>query len=246
MSNSPERPATKILIVADTPANPDLLRDILQPAGYQTFFAISGQKALQIAASMVPDLILLDVTMPDMDGFETCRRIKTQDELRDIPLIFLTTGTDVEDLARGFDAGSVDYITKPIKRPEVLARVATHLQIRVLIKQQQEHLVALERAKKELQELNEIKDKFLSNLGREVGHALGGLSRASEQLRQSAAGRVTRPGVTDGAGKLPAMGARFGLLRGSSDTLAKCVCKARTYGKPREGLGTGGTAETYA
>jgi CheY-like chemotaxis protein len=189
MSNSPERPATKILIVADTPANLDLLRDILQPAGYQTFFAVSGQKALQIAASMVPDLILLDVTMPDMDGFETCRRIKTQDELRDIPLIFLTTGTDVEDLARGFDAGSVDYITKPIKRPEVLARVATHLQIRVLIKQQQEHLVALERAKKELQELNEIKDKFLSNLGREVGHALGGLSRASEQLRQSAAGQ---------------------------------------------------------
>jgi CheY-like chemotaxis protein len=186
MSNSTTHVATKILIVDDNPANLDLLQDILRPAGYQTFFAASGEKALEVAASVVPDLILLDVMMPDMDGFETCRRIKLQDALRDIPLIFITAGTDLKDLVRGFDAGSVDYITKPVKRPEVLTRVATHLQIRVLIKQQQEHLVALERAKRELQELVELKDKFLSNLGREVGQALRDLSAASEQLQKSA------------------------------------------------------------
>ncbi len=158
----------KILIVDDTPANIDLLRDLLMPVGYNIFFATSGAQALKVAQDVLPDLILLDVMMPELDGFETCRQLKEREALCDIPVIFVTARTEVEDLARGFETGAVDYVTKPVKRPEVLARVNTHLQIRGLIKQQQANLEALDQANQELELLNETKDKFLSNLGKEV------------------------------------------------------------------------------
>jgi len=162
---------SKILIVDDTTANLDLLRDMLMPLGYSIFFATSGQRALSIAADVLPDLILLDVMMPEMDGFATCRRLKEQEPLRDIPVIFVTAKTDVEDLVKGFEAGGVDYVTKPVKQPEVHARVKTQLRIRALIKQQQADVAALDRANRELELLNETKDQFLSNLGKEVSAA---------------------------------------------------------------------------
>lgn len=158
----------KILIVDDTPANIDLLRDMLMPVGYSIFFATSGEQALKVAQDVLPDLILLDVMMPGMDGFATCGQLKEQQTLCDIPVIFVTARTEVEDLVRGFESGAVDYVTKPVKRPEVLARVKTHLQLRGLIKQQQANLEALDQANQELELLNETKDKFLSNLGKEV------------------------------------------------------------------------------
>jgi len=172
MSDPTEASQEKLLIVDDKTANLDLLREMLAPLGHQIFFATSGAKALSIAPSILPDLVLLDVMMPEMDGFETCRRFKSDQDLREIPVIFVTAKTDVEDLARGFAAGAVDYITKPVKQPEVHARVANHLRIVGLIRQQREHLAALERARGELQELNDAKDKFLSNLGREASAAL--------------------------------------------------------------------------
>jgi CheY-like chemotaxis protein len=151
---------------------------MLGPLNHQIFFATSGSKALSIAASMVPDLVLLDVMMPEMDGFETCRRFKQDQALSDIPIIFVTAKTDVEDLAKGFAAGAVDYITKPVKQPEVHARVTTHLRIVALIRKQREHLAALEQARAELQELNDAKDKFLSNLGREASASLARIADA--------------------------------------------------------------------
>jgi len=178
--NDPIDPkSAKILLVDDTTANLDLLRDILTPAGYSIYFATSGQKALSIAADVLPDLILLDVMMPEMDGFTTCRRLKEQDALRDVPVIFVTAKTDVEDLVKGFEAGGVDYVTKPVKYPEVHARVRTHLQIKALIVQQRAHLAALDRANQELALLNETKDKFLSNLGKEVSAAAAKLGAAA-------------------------------------------------------------------
>jgi len=176
----------KILIVDDKPANLDLLREMLAPLGHQIFFATSGAKALEIAASALPDLVLLDVMMPAMDGFETCRRILQDEALRAIPVIFVTARTDVEDLARGFETGAVDYITKPLKQPEVHARVSTHLRIQGLIARQREHLAALEQARSELEALNEAKDKFLSNLGREVSASLALINDSSVSLRESA------------------------------------------------------------
>ncbi|MGB5426866.1 MAG: response regulator, partial [Gammaproteobacteria bacterium] len=94
----------KLLIVDDKAANLDLLREMLAPLGHQIFFATSGAKALEIATSALPDLVLLDVMMPEMDGFETCHRFKQDAALREIPIIFVTARTDVEDLARGFAA----------------------------------------------------------------------------------------------------------------------------------------------
>mgnify|MGYP001817641562 FL=1 len=176
----------KILIVDDKAANLDLLREMLTPLGHQIFFATSGVKALEVAVSVRPDLVLLDVMMPEMDGFETCQRFKQEETLFEIPIIFVTAKTDVEDLARGFSAGGVDYITKPIKQPEVLARVTTHLRIQGLIAQQREHLAALEQARIELESLNDAKDKFLSNLGREVSTALAQIADTSTTIRESA------------------------------------------------------------
>jgi CheY-like chemotaxis protein len=175
----------KLLIVDDKPANLDLLREMLAPLGHLIFFATSGAKALEIATSTQPDMVLLDVMMPGMDGFETCQRFKQDDTLSEIPVIFVTARTDVEDLARGFAAGAVDYITKPVKQPEVHARVATHLQIQGLIAQQREHLAALEQARGELEALNDAKDKFLSNLGREVSTSLAQIAETSNTIRES-------------------------------------------------------------
>jgi len=176
----------KLLIVDDKSANLDLLREMLTPLDHQIFFATSGEKALEIAASVEPDLVLLDVMMPEMDGFETCRRFKQHELLKEIPIIFVTARTDVEDLAQGFDAGAVDYITKPVKQLEVHARVVTHLRIQNLIAQQREHLSALEQARGELESLNDTKDKFLSNLGREVSTSLAQIADTSASIRESA------------------------------------------------------------
>jgi CheY-like chemotaxis protein len=186
MSDDAESTPSKLLIVDDKAANLDLLREMLAPLGHHIFFATSGAKALEIATSAQPDLVLLDVMMPEMDGFETCHRFKQDAALREIPIIFVTARTDVEDLARGFTAGAVDYITKPVKQPEVHARIATHLQIQGLIAQQREHLAALEQARAELQALNDAKDKFLSNLGREVSTSLAQIAETSTNLRESA------------------------------------------------------------
>lgn len=195
MPNAAEPTPAKLLIVDDKTANLDLLREMLAPLGHQIFFATSGAKALGIAASVLPDLVLLDVMMPEMDGFETCRRFRQDQALGEIPIVFVTARTDVEDLARGFAAGAVDYVTKPVKQPEVHARVATHLRIQGLIRQQRQHLAALERARGELQELNDTKDKFLSNLGREVSASLAQIADTSAAPRGSAG----TPGVP-GAG----------------------------------------------
>jgi DNA-binding response OmpR family regulator len=173
----------KVLIVDDTPANLDLLRDILGPMGAQIFFATSGAMALEIAGSAKPDLILMDIMMPGIDGLETCRRLKATSDLQTIPVIFVTAKTEVEDLARGFEAGGVDYITKPVKQPEVQARVGAHLRIQGLIRQQRENLKALDRARKDLQELNATKDRFLSSIGRALMDSLREISSASQSLK---------------------------------------------------------------
>ena len=124
-TNHPE-PAT-ILVVDDTPANLSLMTGLLRD-DYKVKAAIDGEKALRIAqASPPPDLILLDIMMPGMDGYEVCRRLKADPATRDIPVIFLTAKSGVEDEKMGLDLGAVDYITKPISPPIVMARVRNHL-----------------------------------------------------------------------------------------------------------------------
>ena len=116
-----------VLVVDDTPDNITLLAGIL--SNYNVKAATSGEKALNIAFSSPPDIILLDIMMPVMDGYEICSRLKADLRTRDIPVIFITAMDDVSDEARGFELGAVDYITKPISPPIVLARVKTQLQL---------------------------------------------------------------------------------------------------------------------
>jgi len=117
----------RILIVEDAVQNIQTLSAILKEQGYQISVATTGQQALGVLARVRPDLILLDVMMPEMDGFETCRRIKESTEWRDLPIIFLTAKTETADLVRGFELGAVDYVGKPFNAHELLARVHTHL-----------------------------------------------------------------------------------------------------------------------
>jgi DNA-binding response OmpR family regulator len=116
-----------ILIVDDTPDNLALLSDALDEAGYMVLVALDGNSALNRIQRRRPDLILLDALMPGLDGFETCRRIKAQPETANIPVLFMTALTDSEHVVKGFEAGAIDYVTKPIQCNEVLARVASHL-----------------------------------------------------------------------------------------------------------------------
>lgn len=128
----------EILIVDDTPANLRLLSETLLSAGYRPRAAASGAHALESVRLSPPDLILLDIKMPEMNGFEVCEQLKTNERTRDIPVIFISALDEIEDKLRGFRAGGVDYITKPFQTEEVLARVETHFKLRLLQRQLQE------------------------------------------------------------------------------------------------------------
>ena len=123
--------ANDILIVDDEIPNLQLLTQVLSDAGYQALRSIKRpQLAIESALAQPPSLILLDVRMPEMDGFEVCRRLKQEEPTRDIPIIFVSALQDVQDRVRGFEAGGVDFISKPFQEAEVLARVRTHLALR--------------------------------------------------------------------------------------------------------------------
>ncbi len=117
-----------VLIVDDVPDNLSLLHDALDDAGYTVLVATNGEAALQRALQAVPDVILLDAIMPGMDGFEVARRLKAQQETAHIPVIFMTGLSETEHVVAAFEAGGVDYVVKPIRPREVLARIASHIQ----------------------------------------------------------------------------------------------------------------------
>ncbi|MEG3897105.1 MULTISPECIES: response regulator [unclassified Microcoleus] len=123
-----------ILVVDDTPANLEVVCETLSDAGYEVATAISGDRALKRVQTHPPDLILLDVQMPGIDGFETCQRLKADSTTASIPIIFMTAVSDADSKEKGFVLGAVDYITKPFQEKEMLARVKTHLQLRQLTK----------------------------------------------------------------------------------------------------------------
>ncbi len=117
-----------ILVVDDSAENIDILSELLE--GYNVLSAIDGPAALQMLFRETVDILLLDVTMPDMDGFEICQKIKAQNGLKQIPVILVTARTETDDIVHGFDVGGVDYITKPFKTPELLARIRTHIELK--------------------------------------------------------------------------------------------------------------------
>ncbi|MFA6014801.1 MAG: EAL domain-containing protein [Gallionellaceae bacterium] len=134
-----------ILLVDDSPVNLGVVVEGLERHGFDVLVAVDGEEALERVEVASPDLILLDVMMPGIDGFEVCRRLKAQDHTRDIPVLFMTSLSGTEDKVKGFDAGGVDYVTKPLQVDEVKARVDTHLKLRSLQKRLEAKNVRLER-----------------------------------------------------------------------------------------------------
>ena len=151
----------RILVVDDEPNNLQLLRQILKNK-YHISLATSGAQALELAKKFEPDLILLDVMMPDMDGYETCVRLKCDEATARIPVLFVTAKTEMADEKRGFDVGCVDYLTKPVSAPIVHARVAAHL---ALYDQQRQFEIQLEQRTAELAESQKAAIHMLGEAG---------------------------------------------------------------------------------
>lgn len=143
---------SRVLIVDDVPLGIKLLGELLS-GEYEVMVATNGRKALEIAKNHDPELILLDVVMPEMDGFETCRRLKEDPQTADIPVIFVTAMSETEDIVRGFEVGGQDYILKPFRKNEVLARVKTHIELRKAKKLLVQYAQELEKKNEELQYL---------------------------------------------------------------------------------------------
>ncbi|MDM8566763.1 hybrid sensor histidine kinase/response regulator [Candidatus Halobeggiatoa sp. HSG11] len=134
-----------LLVVDDVPANLMMLCTFLNNTGFQVNIAESGEDALEQINYTIPDLILLDIMMPGIDGFETCKRLKDNKKTQDIPIIFMTALSDTVDKIKGFEIGAVDYVTKPVQQEELLARITTHLTLRAqqkILKQQNNELEA--------------------------------------------------------------------------------------------------------
>ncbi|WDD99672.1 sensor histidine kinase [Thalassomonas actiniarum] len=173
---------SKVLVVDDKKENLDILTHILEGEGYEVSFAMEGEKAIQIASVYLPDLILLDVMMPGIDGFETCRRIKVLTELRDIPIIFVTGKADVSDILRAFQVGAIDYVTKPIRHEELCARVKTHLQLRRLMTIRDELIAQMRQQNIRLEKMSVVNEEKLaqsekmSHLGELIGELTHELS----------------------------------------------------------------------
>jgi signal transduction histidine kinase len=157
-----------VLIVDDNPENLAILGNIIAKNGYIPGFSKNGTEALVYMTEKRPDLILLDIMMPEMDGFEVCRRLKQDATLADIPIIFLTAKAEKEDVIAGLELGAVDYVTKPFNQKELITRVNTHLE--------------LQAAKEELREALTTKDKLFSIIGHDLGNIFYGLQGIARLL----------------------------------------------------------------
>ena len=145
-----------ILVVDDTPANLKLLTSILSANSYKVRPASSGMIALRSVQVSLPDLILLDIRMPEMDGFEVCKKLKADEHTRDIPVIFISAMDDVRDKIKAFNVGGIDYVTKPFEPEEVLARINTHVTLRILQKEQINQNIQLKELMKKQQEQEQM------------------------------------------------------------------------------------------
>jgi two-component system NtrC family sensor kinase len=178
-----------ILIVDDTPVNLDVISDALIDAGFEVAIATSGERMFKQLQWQLPDLILLDVRMPIMDGFEICQRLKARENFRDIPIIFMTALSDTESKTKGFELGAVDYITKPFQETEVLARIKTHLQLRRLTKELEQQVthrtMELELANHQLAEYSQTLEKRVIERTQELSQTLVELQTMQQELIQS-------------------------------------------------------------
>lgn len=180
-----------ILIIDDNPVNLRILADYLEAHGYGILVARDGQSGLDKAEFAKPDLILLDVMMPGIDGFEACRLLKQNDTTTNIPVIFMTALADTEHKLEGFSVGAVDYVTKPLQQKEVLARIRTHLRLRELTEELEEMVAErtaeLESAYQVLSKMDKTKGDFISIMSHELRTPLAVIDGYTQLLQESPA-----------------------------------------------------------
>lgn len=145
-----------ILVIDDSPTTLSIITQFLESYDFEVLVSTDGADGLKVAHTIHPDLILLDILMPDIDGYEVCRRLKAEPHTQKIPIIFITSMTDMEAKVKGFAVGAVDYLTKPLQAEEVLARIHTHLKIQELTKNLQEANVALTQRARRLEIINQV------------------------------------------------------------------------------------------
>ncbi len=225
----------KILIVDDTPANLSILLDLLEPHGYTVSAAPDGLIALNVVTLLAPDLILLDVMMPELDGLETCRRLKANPATAEIPVLFISARDDAASIIEGFQVGAADYIVKPFRPEEVLARVQSHLRLAALTRQLKdknvEMLAANEALQREIARRKETEDA---------------LSSADSKLTYLADTEVQRWGIEQFVGRSQMITAILDSIRrvqnfatvnvlitGESGTGKELVARAIHYGSAR-------------
>jgi two-component system, sensor histidine kinase and response regulator len=183
-----------ILLVDDTEANLRVLGPLLRAEGWAVAAATRGDQALQLIAQRRPDLVLLDVMMPEMDGFEVCRRLRAQPETRDLPILFITALTDEQSIVRGFTAGAQDYIAKPFRHAELIARIRTHLALRRATRR-------VEKQAADLTRLNADKDRFFSIIAHDLRSPLAGMMGLSEALTANLP-EFTREEIAEATGEM--------------------------------------------
>jgi DNA-binding NtrC family response regulator len=221
-------PEVRLLLVDDTPANLNLLCELLEGEAYSISIALDGLQALELAREIVPDLILLDVMMPGIDGYEVCRRLKADPVTCRIPVVFVTAQGQTEGVVAGFEAGGVDWVTKPFREQEVLARVRTHLQVSRLSRE-------LERRNQALAEKNAELERSLAQRRRLKGQ----LTLVSER-------EAEHWGLEGFVGRSATLGRIFAevrllqestgtsvLIAGESGTGKELIARALHYGSPR-------------
>jgi two-component system, sensor histidine kinase and response regulator len=168
-----------ILVVDDTPANLQVLVGMLKEHGHRVRPVLEGRLALRAAKAEVPDLVLLDINMPDMNGFEVCEQLKADAKLADTPVIFISGNNETADKVRAFSVGGVDYVTKPFQMAEVEARVATHLELRRKRRELQESLEALQR-------LETLRDSLVHMVVHDLRSPLAAISACLEVIKWDA------------------------------------------------------------
>ena len=168
-----------ILVVDDTPANLQVLVGMLEERGHRVRPVLEGRLALRAAKAEVPDLVLLDINMPDMNGFEVCQQLKADPKLADTPVIFISGNNETADKVRAFSVGGVDYVTKPFQMAEVEARVATHLELRRKRRELQESLEALRR-------LETLRDSLVHMVVHDLRSPLAAISACLEVIKWDA------------------------------------------------------------
>jgi two-component system, sensor histidine kinase and response regulator len=171
-----------VLIVDDIIDNLDMLADMLEAQGHEVRIAMSGREALESIKNQAPDLILLDIQMPEMDGYEVCQRVKANGHSKDIPVIFLSALNETADIIKGFDVGGVDYVSKPFQFREVLARVESHMAVS---QQRREIEILRERDNQQFEALANLKNKFIHGTVHDLKNPLTGILLYSQLMRSS-------------------------------------------------------------